>query len=207
MWISLCCLTPATGGGGETPIASMRQVTAAIPREVVERFAERGVKYIRNYRPHVDLAWQDVFGTSDRGEVARFCAGNELHHAWIDQDTLRTEQVCQGVAKHPVTGDTVFFNQAHLFHVSSLGAKVAREMISFFGRDGLPRDARFGDGEEISASDFAAVRAAFDSAAVDLRWQRGDVVIVDNMQFAHGRRAFSGERRVLAALLNPHRPE
>jgi alpha-ketoglutarate-dependent taurine dioxygenase len=119
---------------------------------------------------------------------------------------LRTEQVCQGAARHPLSGDIVFFNQAHLFHVSSLSAKAAADMIEFFGRDRLPRNATYGDGEDIRADDLELVRAAFSSAAVDLQWQQGDVVILDNMRFAHGRRAYSGERRVLASLLNPYSP-
>lgn len=206
MWLSLCCIKPATMGG-QTPIADMRKVTAAIPPAILDRFARCGVKYIRHYRPHVDLPWENVFRTRNREELARFCSENDIHHEWLDRETLRTEQVCQGVADHPVTGATVFFNQAHLFHISSLGEQAAAETISLFGRDRLPRDARFGDGSNIGAEDLAAVRTAFASAAVDLQWQQGDVVILDNMQVAHGRRAYIGERRVLAALLNPHRAQ
>lgn len=206
MWISLCCLTPATGGGGQTPVADLKAVTEAIPSEIVDSFRRRKVKYIRHYRPYVDVSWQDVFQTEDREQVAEFCRENDIRHEWLDQETLRTEQVCQGVATHPETGDAVFFNQAHLFHVSSLSENAAEEMIKFFGRDRLPRNAAFGDGEEISGGDLEAVRSAFASAAVDLQWRQGDVVILDNMQFAHGRRTYSGERRVLASLLKPYRP-
>jgi alpha-ketoglutarate-dependent taurine dioxygenase len=204
LWLSFCCIKPAATGG-ETPIAHMRKVTAAIPPATLDRFTQRGVKYIRHYRPHVDLSWESVFRTGDRAKVASFCAENRIHHEWLDAETLRTEQVCQGVAAHPVTGATVFFNQAHLFHMSSLGPLAAAEMIDVFGRDRVPRHARFGDGSDIGAEDLDAVRAAFASAAVDWQWQQGDVVVLDNMQVAHGRRAYTGERRVLAALLNPHR--
>jgi alpha-ketoglutarate-dependent taurine dioxygenase len=203
MWLSFCCIKPATRGG-QTPIADMRRVTAAIPPATLDRFARHGVKYIRHYHPHVDLPWEQVFQTRDREELARFCIENAIQHDWLDRETLRTEQVCQGVAKHPVTGATVLFNQAHIFHISSLGERNAAEMIHFYGRDRLPRDARFGDGSDIDAQDLAAIRTAFASAAVDLQWQQGDMLILDNMQVAHGRRAYVGERLVLAALLNPH---
>jgi alpha-ketoglutarate-dependent taurine dioxygenase len=204
LWLSFCCMKSASVGG-QTPIADMRRVTAAIPVATLERFAQRRVKYIRHYHPRVDLLWQEVFRTTDREELARFCDANDIHHEWLDGKILRTEQVCQGVAAHPVTGTTVFFNQAHLFHVSSLGEQVAEDMTSVYGRDRLPRDAKFGDGGEIDTEDLAAVRAAFASEAVDLQWQQGDVVILDNMQVAHGRRTYVGERRVLAALLDAWR--
>jgi alpha-ketoglutarate-dependent taurine dioxygenase len=204
LWLSFCCIR-AAAAGGQTPLASVRQVTAAVPPATLDRFARRRVKYIRHYRPHVDLSWEDVFRTGNRQELARFCSENAIQHEWLNGRTLRTEQVCQGVADHPVTGATVFFNQAHLFHVSSLGEQAAASMIGLFGRDRLPRHARFGDGGDIGAEDLAAVRTAFASAAVDLQWQQGDVVVLDNMQVAHGRRPYVGERRLLAALLNPHR--
>jgi len=203
MWLSFCCIKPASAGG-QTPVADMRKVTAAIPPAILDRFARRRVKYIRHYHPHVDLPWGTVFRTTDREELATFCRENDIHHEWLDSDILRTEHVCQGVADHPETGETVFFNQAHLFHVSSLGEQVAEDLIGVYGRDRLPRDARFGDGGNIGAEDLAAVRSAFASAAVDLQWQQGDVVVLDNMQVAHGRRAYVGERRLLAALLEPY---
>jgi alpha-ketoglutarate-dependent taurine dioxygenase len=203
LWLSLCCLTPASRGG-QTPIANMRDVTAAIEPRILERFAARKVRYIRHYRPHVDLPWQDVFGTSAREELTRFCQKNDMHHQWLDGDTLRTEQVCQGVAEHPETGSTVFFNQAHLFHVSSLTPVAAADMVRCFGHDRVPRNALYGDGAEIAPEDLEQVRGAFKSTAVELAWRPGDVLVLDNMQYAHGRRPYSGERRVLASLLKPH---
>lgn len=203
MWISLCCITPASAGG-QTPIASMRKVTASIDPKLLRKFADRGVKYIRHYRPYVDLQWQDVFQTKDRSVVAKFCRENGIHHRWLEQDVLRTEHVCQGTAAHPVTSETFFFNQAHLFHASSLDPKAAEDLIKLFGADRLPRHATYGDGEEISISELDQVRKAFASAAIDLEWRQGDVVVLDNMQFAHGRRKYAGDRRVLASLLHPH---
>jgi alpha-ketoglutarate-dependent taurine dioxygenase len=203
-WISLCCLTPSSSGG-QTPIASMRAVTAAIAPEILRKFADRKVRYIRHYRPYMDLHWEDVFQTKERSEVARYCATNDIEHQWIEEDLLQTQQICQGVASHPLTGETFFFNQAHLFHVSSLGGKAAADMIEMFGADKLPRHAKFGDGEEIPDGSLDNVRRAFSAAAVDLEWRSGDVVLLDNMQFAHGRRAYRGARRVLASLLYPHK--
>ena len=201
--IALCCLTPASSGG-ETPICDMRAVTAAIGDALLDEFAERRVRYVRHYRPIVDVPWQQVFRTTDTAEVARFCAAQEIAHEWLDEETLRTAQVCQGAARHPLSGERVFFNQAHLFHVSSLGEEGERAMIDLFGMECLPRHACFGDGAEIPRATLARIRAAFRDASFSFPWQTSDVLLLDNMQFGHGRRPFTGPRKVIVALMEPY---
>ncbi len=201
--LAFCCLVAAQSGG-ETPIADMRKVTAAIGDELMDRFEARKVRYVRHYRPYVDIPWNVVFQTSDRNELARFCAQNGIEHEWLDADTLRTAQTNQGVARHPMTGERVFFNQAHLFHVSNVGEEVAASLINLFGKDRLPRNAYFGDGGAIPEQDLQRVGRAFADVSVRFRWNSGDVMLLDNMQMSHGRRPFSGERRVVASLLDPY---
>lgn len=200
--IALCCLTVATSGG-ETPLACMRSVTASVGSELVDKFEAHRVSYVRHYHRSVDIPWQIVFQTNDPLEVERFCARHEIEHQWVENDILRTAQVCQGVAYHPITGQRVFFNQAHLFHISSLDAAQARAMCDVFGKDRLPRQSLYGDGQQIPAEELSAVRAAFAKASISFPWQAGDVLLLDNMQFAHGRRPFQGTRKVVVALMDP----
>jgi len=195
-------LVPAESGG-ETPIADMRRVSAAIGPALLDKFEVNRVRYVRHYRPRVDLAWETVFQTADRQQLAQFCTDNDIVHEWLDKETLRTVQVCQGTAYHPDTGERVFFNQAHLFHRSSLGAAASKAMTDAFGHDRLPRNAYFGDGSELQAEDLEHIRAAYRTEASSFKWRSGDVLLLDNMQVAHGRMPFKGKRRVLAALLDP----
>jgi hypothetical protein len=41
---------------------------------------------------------------------------------------------------------------------------------------------------------------AFAREATVFSWQENDVLLLDNMQVAHGRRSYIGERRVLVAM-------
>lgn len=200
--VAFCCLVCATSGGA-TPLGDMRRITATIGSELLDRFEARGVRYVRHYRRHVDLPWQVVFQAQDPEPVAAFCREAGIEHEWLDAETLRTSQVAQGAAVHPLTGERVFFNQAHLFHVSSLGSAGAQSVIELFA-DRLPRHATYGDGEEIAPADLDLVRDAFRRHEVSFPWRPGDVLLLDNMQVAHGRRPFRGPRKVLAALLDAH---
>lgn len=201
--IAFCCLVPAQAGG-ETPIAEMRKVTTAVDSGLLAKFAAEGVRYIRHYHSNVDLPWQTVFQTTDVSELGRFCKANDIEHEWLEGRTLRTVQVAQGTARHPSTGENLFFNQAHLFHVSSVGEDAAESLIELYGRHRLPRHATFGSGAEISMSELDDVRNAFKAAAVSFPWMAGDVLLLDNMQIAHGRHPFKGPRRVITTLLNPY---
>lgn len=201
--LAFCCVTPATQDG-ETPIADMRDVTRSIGAALLDRFEQARVEYTRHFHTGVDIPWNEVFQTSDRDEVIRLCHASEIEAEWLGDDAqlLRTRQLCQGVARHPATGERVFFNQAHLFHASSLGQDHLNLMLEMFGAGRLPRHAKLGDGTEISAPDLAAIHSAFNANAIRFTWRRGDVLWIDNMRVAHGRRPFQGPRRILAALMD-----
>ncbi len=201
--LAFCCLTPATQGG-ETPLADLRAVSRAIGESLLQEFRDRKVRYVRNFHPHVDLSWQTVFQTEDPLEVNRYCDQNEITCEWRARGVLRTAQTCQGTARHAQTAEEIFFNQAHLFHVSSLGPQMADFLIQDYGIAGLPRHAFWGDGAEIEAEHLRAVRAAFQRESRAFAWRSGDVLLIDNMQVAHGRNPYKGRREVLAMLMQLH---
>lgn len=138
-WPSLLyfyCDVPPTEGGA-TPLASERRVFPRIPDEVKERFIRHGARYVRNYGPDVDLPWQEVFQTTDRREVDAYCHASGTQTVWGGDDNLRAIANRQAVTTHPRTGETVWFNHAHLFHPSTLPAEVVEVMVAEYGLDGL----------------------------------------------------------------------
>ena len=199
MKLALLCITPAASGG-ETPIADSRRIYAHMPPAIRARFAALGVMYVRNYGAGLDVSWQDSFRTDSRAAVADFCRSAGIEYQWSGDDGLRTRQVCQGVAQHPETGEQVWFNQAHLFHVSNLDAQTRALLTDNVSIEHLPRNALYGDGSPINDADLDTVRQVLDQHAVRFPWQRGDVLLLDNMLAAHGREAFSGTRRVVVGM-------
>jgi alpha-ketoglutarate-dependent taurine dioxygenase len=204
MKLLFCCLAPAISGG-ETPLAWTAEVTRRIGESITNLFAEKNVLYVRNYGQDVDLAWETVFQTESRAEVEAYCRRESIDWDWLDEGRLRTRQVCQGVAEHPVTGQRVFFNQAHLFHVSSLGAEVESDMVELYKEPDLPRNAYFGDDSPIDRGILDHIRASFEATEVVFPWERGDLLLVDNMLVAHGRRPFRGPRQVVVSMGDPFR--
>jgi alpha-ketoglutarate-dependent taurine dioxygenase len=123
---------------------------------------------------------------------------------WHDDDRLTTKHVCQAIAAHPQTGDAVWFNQAHLFHVTSLDDASRALLLQHFGESGLPRNAYYGDGSPIEPEVLDDIREAYERETVVFPWQAGDLLLVDNMRTAHGRQPFEGTRQVLAGMAERH---
>jgi alpha-ketoglutarate-dependent taurine dioxygenase len=195
------CVTAAREGG-ETPIADSRAIYRRIPEQVRARF-EPGVLYVRNYG-EMDVRWQQVFNTDRRSDVEAFCRRSGIRCTWTDNGQLRTEQLCQAIEKHPVTAEAVWFNQAHLFHISALAPEEREVLIELYGLDHLPRNTYFADGSPIPDDFFDDIRAALDAETVSFPWEEGDVLMLDNMLVAHGRSTFKGTRKVVVAMAQPH---
>ncbi len=204
MKVWFLCLKAAERGGA-TPVADSRKVFRRISPNVRERFAEKGVMYVRNYGDGIDLPWRQVFGTTSREEVEAYCLAAGIEFEWRGGDRLRTRQTCQAVAEHPTLGEAVWFNQAHLFHVSSLGAAGAAALLAEFGEADLPRHAYYGDGTPIEPEALEEIRAAYEQEKVSFDWQERDVLMLDNMLVAHGREPFAGPRRVVVGMGESYR--
>jgi len=197
------CVQPAKEGG-ETVIADMLKVTARIDPKIREAFVGKRVMYVRNYGSGLDLSWQTVFQTENKAEVEQYCRDHEIALEWRPDDCFRTRQSCHVMASHPETGAYLWFNQAHLFHVSSLEPKPRAALLAVFRQEDLPRNAYYGDGSPLEEEMLEHIREAFRSETISFPWQAGDVLLVDNMLVAHGRNSFQGPRKVLVAMTDSY---
>ncbi|QNI03773.1 TauD/TfdA family dioxygenase [Halomonas sp. SH5A2] len=195
------CVT-ASPEGGETPIADSRAIYRRMPAEIRERFAP-GILYVRNYGDF-DMPWQQVFNTEDRSEVEAFCQRAGIRCEWKPDGDLRTTQLCQSIETHPVTGERVWFNQGHLFHVSNLQPEVRESLEELLDPEDMPRNVFFADGSPIDDAIFDEIRGVLAEETVMFPWQAGDVLMLDNMLVAHARTPFKGPRKVVVAMAEGH---
>lgn len=200
--IGFLCFFPSQTGG-ETPIADSRAVYEKIDPAIKAKFEDKGVMYVRNYS-NLDLPWSEVFQTDDPREVERYCSEHDIECEWLDETRLRTKQVNPAAIKHPDTGEQVWFNQAHLFHVSSLPEDIRDTLVDSLGEENLPRNCFFGDGSSIDKHSLDAVRQAYEETKIKFTWQQNDLMLLDNVLYSHGRESFTGERKVLTGMACPN---
>ncbi|OCQ18692.1 taurine catabolism dioxygenase TauD [Pseudoalteromonas luteoviolacea] len=198
--LGFCCMqTPDTKGA--TPITDSHAVYNAIDPEVRDLFESKGLMYVRNYLD-VDLPWQEVFQTQDKAEVEQFCLQQNMKFEWLSDDHLRTSQVAQVSLAHPITNQTVWFNQAHLFHLSALSQENQSHFLSVFGEAGLPRNVYFADGSPIENALLDHIRDIYQRLQIRFDWQKSDLLLVDNLAYTHGREPFTGNRKVLVSMVS-----
>jgi hypothetical protein len=135
-------------------------------------------------------------------EVIEIGERNGLEIEWRPDGTLRTAQHAQGAVEGP--DGVQWFNQAHLFHPLQLPEATRKALLAALGPDGLPRNAVFGDGDPIPDATIKTILTTLENNTHNINWQDGDLSIIDNMRWMHGRSPFTGTRKVLAAMGMPH---
>ncbi len=197
--ILFCSLQPAEQGG-ETPIVDSRKVFERISPAVRQKFLERGVMYMRNYGDGLGLTWQTVFQTAEREAAEAYCRDNEMEVDWKAGDRARTRMRRPAAARHPQTGEMSWFNQAQHFHVSCLAPETRSSLQALFQEEDLPRNCYYGDGTPIEDEAMREILDAYEELEVVFPWQKGDVVMLDNMLVAHARNPFAGKRKLLVSM-------
>jgi hypothetical protein len=69
-----------------------------------------------------------------------------------------------------------------------------------FAEEDMPRNVYYGDGSVIPDETVARISEVFEELCVELPWQKGDLIALDNMLVQHARRPFGGERKILVAM-------
>ena len=197
---------------GETIIADARRVYRTVDDAVRRRFEEKGLKYVSAYYGTSRLmdvvnpshkSWRQVFETDDPARVEALCREHDFAFEWHGENWIRISQTRPATITHPETGEHVWFSQPHLydFNPRLLGFWQWAGAKLFYARKRTRLHEVFhADGSPIARADLYHLLDTLDACTVRFPWQRGDVLLLDNVLAMHGREPFTGERRILAAM-------
>jgi alpha-ketoglutarate-dependent taurine dioxygenase len=98
-----------------------------------------------------------------------------------------------------------WFNQAHLYHSNPrIRGGWANDFLAnvlYFDPTTRQYDIQFEDGSEIPQDIIYEIYDVMEEQTVRFDWQKGDVLILNNTKVLHGRAPYSGQRRVLVAMV------
>lgn len=202
MKIFFNCQIPAQEGG-ETPILDSRKVYEKMDKRVRKKFEEKQVMYVRNFGLGVGQKWQDVFQTEDKDQVEEICEKSEMQCEWESDEHLRIKQIRPAVSQHPLTKEYVWFNQITAFNITTLNEDVRQELLREYGEMNVPKNTFYGDGTAIEAEVLEEIRRVYNEEMIVFPWEKGDLIVLDNMLVAHGRTSYKGKRKVLVGMTEP----
>lgn len=201
-WPDVLCFHcgSAAASGGQTVLADTRRVLQRLPDRLVEAWRRRRIRYVRNYIRGIGLEWTTAFAVRSAAELEEACRAGGYSCSWSGEGRLRLTRVADAVATHPATGEDSWFNHALFYHRSSLPEGIREVLTAMFDPADMPNATSFGDGDEFPEEDLAIVRQAYAAEARDVAWRAGDILLVDNLLMAHGRKAFTGQRRIIVTM-------
>jgi len=192
------CEQPAAEGGA-TPICRsdvLWERLAALCPSFARDCEAKGLRYT-NVMPTEDdpgsgmgRGWQGTLRANDRDGAEDRLRALGYSWEWLPDGSLRATTPVLPAVRHLPDGRTSFFNQ---LIAASRGWKDSRNDPS--------QAITFGDGTPLDRSSAQTASELGEELTFDIPWMRGDVALVDNFITMHGRRPFSGTRKVLASLI------
>lgn len=200
------CMIPAEGGG-ETVIVDGRSILEKLDQDLLKELEEKGVKYVRNLHGGgvggVGPSWQETYETNSKEEVEKFFIENDVTYEWNEDNGLKVTQIRPATILHPVTKEKVWFNQVDQFHPSQFENEIYEMlMMMYASEEELPMYGSFGDGSKISVEKIRGIHKVFEENMILNKWEKGDVLVVDNMLVCHGRMPYSGDRKIVVSMCN-----
>lgn len=135
-------------------------------------------------------SWQSTLKARTRAEAEARLAGLGYAWEWLPDGCLKATTPVLRAVWDLGDGRKSFFNQ---LIAAFCGWKDARNDPA--------KAITFGDGTPLDREAVLDAVALAEELAFDVPWQAGDVALVDNYVVMHGRRPFTGTRKVLASLV------
>jgi alpha-ketoglutarate-dependent taurine dioxygenase len=173
-----CCDVPAAQGG-ETLFWDGVQVWDELSHPLRQLFATQKVKYVKTYSAD---QWQHFLGSGATiADVKRILDQLEgTQYSINDDESVCLSYVCSAMIKTRYSHQDAFVNSLLVFKDKVM----------------------FEDGSPIPDSAFDEIETVMERLTGEISWQPGDLVMIDNSRFLHGRRAFNDDRRRIFALLS-----
>lgn len=177
-----CCAVPAAEGG-ETLFWDGVRVWEELSQELKQLFVSKKIRFFQKFPAD---NWKYFLGSgATTSDVKRMLDGFEGVSYVINEDqSISLTYVCSSVVKTKYGNQDAFANSL---------------LSEYKNPDGV---VTFADGSLIPDAVIYEVKEVMDRLTEKIPWQAGDLAMIDNSKFLHGRRAFNDNRRQIFSTLS-----
>ena len=164
--------------------------------DYADKVERLGVQY-RRVMPDQDdcsspigRSWRATFQTESKSEAEAKMREVGMSWTWLADGSLDTLTApLKAIRVDERTGMKTFFNAI---------------IAAYTGWTDIRNDPKkavcLANGEPMDCEILEATAAAMNESCIAFRWQKGDVLLIDNRLVLHARRPFTGPRRILASI-------
>ncbi len=172
-----CCIN-APLSNGETTLCDSELLFESLSMEAKTLFLHHNIQYIRTY---TEERWQGVFQTTAIQEAIPFFKANDLEYSLDKNNVLTTKYTCSALY-HSADGKKHFINNIL--------------PINYQEKNGMEGNlVRLENGDPIPANILEELVHKSEAQKINVQWEKGDVVLIDNFKAMHGRNQITCNNR------------
>ena len=183
--VCFCCAVPAARDG-ETIVCDGVRVWQELSNSIQSLFLSQKIQYEHNFPVE---QWRSFFGSGTTIVDVKKALDeiDGISYSVDKNQAVALKYTCSAVVKTKFDSQDSFANSI---------------LIEYENQDVLLED-----GSEIPNAVIEEVKEITEKLTQEIRWQPGDLVMIDNSRFMHGRRAFTDMRRKIYTNLSYLKPE
>ncbi len=169
----LFCANPPLKDG-ETTVCDGQKFFHELSPSTKDLLSRKKLKYLMNLNKE---GWQTRFRTNDLNVVKEISQNYGKEVKVKEDESVEIKSVFPAIHKSRTEEDYVFINPL-------LQLKYRK-----------PQAICFDDDSEITDDIVSELNEIAEKITIEIKWQKGDILMVDNTRIMHGRRAFDDEQR------------
>lgn len=180
---------------GQTTLCDGHALANELPDHVKSFFGDRKIKYIRQLP---DGAWQSSFMTESPEHAMEICNDQKVFFQFDkENNAFLTEYSVSPFKQLNDTNEMSYIN--NILNISAVewafeSGWAEKELGLQFGKH-CPLVVRMEDGSKIPEDILDDIRKTAEALTINVEWNKGEVLMVDNMSIMHGRRESTSKVR------------
>lgn len=204
------CQLPAVKGG-ESIIADMTKVTHDLPSALFKKILQKKGMFQTFFLDEESdnsgydflfRSWQDAFKADSKLQVEKKAIELGCTITWHDNNIMRLQKILPNTISIN-NNQSIFFNQ--IFFYDAYYNDNFKIITKFQDKFNLPHCYGYcwEDGSIISKDDINLIAHAYNKNEQTMLLAAGDVLVLNNILYSHGRLPFEGERKVFVLMGDP----